>query len=610
MITSLIPSFNAGELSPLIHLRSDLEKYRSGCRTLENMLITPYGGVRRRPGLEFVAQARGRARLLLFQYAIDDAYILEFSAGGMRVFRAGEQVQAPAPGAWVTATVYPKGAFVTSSSVTYYCQEAHTSGTFATDLAAGKWVAQTAYEIPTPYTLDELFEFQMSQVNNIAYLVHPNHPPHKLTRLATDQWLLEPVDWTFPPLLDENVDEDWTLETDFDDGGSGPFPAWASGTNYVVGTRRTNGGTDYVCISNHTSSASTEPGVGGSWRVRWRINFSDKSAVIGQQMTIESSRLLFLPGHIGSVFQISKERSIGDYETFLKAISANDGVRSDILVIQGRWSVNTYGTWYGTFFLERSKDRGETWEDIRSWESDGDRNVSVEGEEPNRVLLRLRWAHSANGSSDPRAVLGSVDGFIRGLVRITGVTDALNATAVAVTPVEKCVTEFWAEGAWSDARGFPRAVTTHEQRVIYGGTEYRSQSLWGSVIDDYENFQRGVEDDDSWVHSLASDQQNDIQWLLSQKQLLVGTTGSEWVMASSKEDVPITPTNIRARRHSGHGSEYLQATLVNDVALFVQRGSRKIREMAFSFESDGYVTQDLTMLAEHITEGGIIQSAY
>jgi hypothetical protein len=47
-ISSLIPSFNAGELSPLIHLRSDLEKYRAGCRTLQNMTITPYGGAKRR----------------------------------------------------------------------------------------------------------------------------------------------------------------------------------------------------------------------------------------------------------------------------------------------------------------------------------------------------------------------------------------------------------------------------------------------------------------------------------------------------------------------------------------------------------------------------------
>lgn len=39
------PSFNAGEVSPLIDARTSLEKYRSACRTLENFQILPYGGV-------------------------------------------------------------------------------------------------------------------------------------------------------------------------------------------------------------------------------------------------------------------------------------------------------------------------------------------------------------------------------------------------------------------------------------------------------------------------------------------------------------------------------------------------------------------------------------
>lgn len=43
-------------------------------------------------------------------------------------------------GAWVTATVYAVKDVVTNGSGTYICAIAHTSGVFATDLAAGKWV--------------------------------------------------------------------------------------------------------------------------------------------------------------------------------------------------------------------------------------------------------------------------------------------------------------------------------------------------------------------------------------------------------------------------------------------------------------------------------------
>lgn len=45
------------------------------------------------------------------------------------------------PSAWVTSTVYAVGGYVLQSSINYVCLVAHTSGTFATDLAAGKWVA-------------------------------------------------------------------------------------------------------------------------------------------------------------------------------------------------------------------------------------------------------------------------------------------------------------------------------------------------------------------------------------------------------------------------------------------------------------------------------------
>lgn len=41
--------------------------------------------------------------------------------------------------AWTTATSYSIGDWVTDSGTTYYCLEAHTSGVFATDLAAEKW---------------------------------------------------------------------------------------------------------------------------------------------------------------------------------------------------------------------------------------------------------------------------------------------------------------------------------------------------------------------------------------------------------------------------------------------------------------------------------------
>jgi len=47
-------SFNSGELSPQIDARSDVAKYASGCRIMENMIPRIYGGAERRPGTQYI----------------------------------------------------------------------------------------------------------------------------------------------------------------------------------------------------------------------------------------------------------------------------------------------------------------------------------------------------------------------------------------------------------------------------------------------------------------------------------------------------------------------------------------------------------------------------
>ena len=54
-----IVNLNGGEYSPLIDVRSDIEKYNSGCRQLRNFLPRIYGCIERRPGLKFIKKAKG-----------------------------------------------------------------------------------------------------------------------------------------------------------------------------------------------------------------------------------------------------------------------------------------------------------------------------------------------------------------------------------------------------------------------------------------------------------------------------------------------------------------------------------------------------------------------
>ena len=49
-----IVNFNAGEITPDVDAREDIEKYTGGCRKCENMIPDVYGNATKRPGTEFV----------------------------------------------------------------------------------------------------------------------------------------------------------------------------------------------------------------------------------------------------------------------------------------------------------------------------------------------------------------------------------------------------------------------------------------------------------------------------------------------------------------------------------------------------------------------------
>ena len=54
----LKPKFNAGELSPRLAARTDLDRYQNGVEVMENMGPLTEGGVMRRAGTRYVAEVK------------------------------------------------------------------------------------------------------------------------------------------------------------------------------------------------------------------------------------------------------------------------------------------------------------------------------------------------------------------------------------------------------------------------------------------------------------------------------------------------------------------------------------------------------------------------
>lgn len=543
-----INAFNSGELSRRLDGRTDLAKYYSGCRELMNFLVLPQGGATRRPGTQFVAQTKYHARsarLIPFNYSVAQAYVLEFGHEYIRFHTAG--------GGRVLDNADP-------------------------------------YEVATSYKDGDLFDLQFVQSADVLYLSHPKHEPAKLSRFAHTDWRLEPLRPTDGPFLPENMEDDHTLEVTTD--------KWDSETTYHKGDWVETGDSYYR--STVDDNLDIEPGVAVDWQESWE----EKSLYFGLvTVTAPENKITFNLDHVGSLWSIKHVR-----EDNILSGSLNSNSTSSTLNVRREWQLTTHGTWSGVLTLQRSPDGGDNWENYRTFSSKDDNNIQDTGIEDEDVLYRLRMTNHTSGTVD--FTLSANDYYTEGVVRITEYEDEAEARAQVVSVIGKFdePTAVWAEGAWNNYRGFPRCVAFFEQRLLFAATIHQPQTIWGSKVGDWENFDLGVLDDSAVSYTLAGNQENPIKWLAPKEVVLAGTLGGEWRFGASDPRDPLTPTDVSARQQSQIGS--VLAVNVDDVVLYIDRQRARIREMAYDYNKDAWVSPDMSILAEHLMESGLKEMAW
>jgi hypothetical protein len=211
----------------------------------------------------------------------------------------------------------------------------------------------------------------------------------------------------------------------------------------------------------------------------------------------------------------------------------------------------------------------------------------------------------------------NVGGFYRvkeGIVKITAFTSVTVVTGdVQAEPDGSAgdlntgpgaVTD-WAEGAFSERRGWPSAIAFHEQRLFYANTTTEPQKVWASYISAFDSFDATATTDDYAVtFAVATDQRNAIRWINSNKNFLsIGTTGGTFSARGNADEV-ITPTGILIERDTNYGVANLQPKRISSFLYYIQRDLQKLRELSFFFDNDAIRSQDMTLLANHILSDG------
>ena len=203
---------------------------------------------------------------------------------------------------------------------------------------------------------------------------------------------------------------------------------------------------------------------------------------------------------------------------------------------------------------------------------------------------------------------------------ITAFTDTTHVTALikGADFADTTATIEWRLGLWSDTTSYPATVWLYQRRLV-ASTDDRIDftqinGFTSTTIDFTPTDPDGTVNADNAISvRLGSNRSNDIVWMVDhEKALLVGTASGEWVLRANTLGEAIAPDNITSDRATREGSAPTQAVAAGNAVLFIQRARRKLHEMGFNFEADGFRSPDMTLLAEDITNGtgGIVQMAY
>ena len=161
----------------------------------------------------------------------------------------------------------------------------------------------------------------------------------------------------------------------------------------------------------------------------------------------------------------------------------------------------------------------------------------------------------------------------------------------------------WDEQLISSHRGYPQAVTFHDNRLWIAGVKSKPSSVNASHVGDYFNFSVGTGLSSEGIDvAIGGDQVNEIRHLYSGSNLQIFTDSGEYIIPTSSDTSAITPSNIVFRRQTPYGCSRTRPILFDGASLFTQKNGRAVREFIYSDSEAGYVSTNISVLANHLID--------
>jgi hypothetical protein len=163
----------------------------------------------------------------------------------------------------------------------------------------------------------------------------------------------------------------------------------------------------------------------------------------------------------------------------------------------------------------------------------------------------------------------------------------------------------WYEQSYSTVRGFPQAVTFHEDRLWFGGTPSQPDGLWASRTGYYYNFDLGdAEDGDAIDLDANVGVTNEIRHLVSNRDLQVFSSQGEFYVPAF-QDAPVTPAKAKLSIQTPVGSGYMRPQSVDGATLFTQATGTAVREYLYADAEGSYTSTTISLLSSHLVSNPV-----
>ncbi|PNU05807.1 hypothetical protein [Novosphingobium guangzhouense] len=377
------------------------------------------------------------------------------------------------------------------------------------------------FEVTTPYAAGDAPQLSTVQSYDRLYIDHGSHHPASLTRTSAVTFTHAPQEFLNGPFKDRNADKGVTVQA---------------------------------------------------------------SAATGAAITLTANSAIFLPGHVGALFQVEAMdyATVKAWEAGMDSVAVGTQIRSDGKIYR---CTSTGGG-------NRTGTNPPTHTEGAEWDGLGGKDINDKG--PYGVLWE--YLHDRFGQVLITAVAGS------------GLTCTATVQRRLPDQVTTVPTYRWSHALFSDVEGWPSLVGIWQGRQLH----FRIFELAASVVGDYGggrvNFQSYTD-----AGTLAADlafrrtmsTENPPLWVAADRKLLVGTADKELLIGPLNSAQAVAGDNISLEPQSFYGSEAVRPLQIGTQTLFVERGGRRLRGAGYDIGQDRYVPEDLTSGARHVTMSGV-----